>query len=106
MSSKLEQDLLAAGFTLEPAPVDGVLAFTHWQPPAADCLGVDTTPDTYEIYLDLCREAMYAQVDHPPLQRLYGIHSSAILRCLKHEYGAVIDCWRSASQVPPAPETR
>ena len=106
MRSILEQELLAAGFTLVPAPVDGVLAFTEWQPPASGCLGVETTPDTYEIYYDLCGAAMYAQMDWSPWDRPHSTRSRAIRRQLVKEYRAVINCWRSASQVPPAPEAR
>ena len=102
MTSTLEEDLIAAGFTLVPAPVDGVLAFTEWQPPEAGGLGEETTPDTYEIYYDLCSAAMYAQLDNPPWTRRHPGRSWATYRRLMDEYRAVVDCWRSASQVPTA----
>ena len=106
MTSNLEQDLMAAGFRPVPVPVDGVVAWTGWHWPAPDGLGVETTPDTYEIYYDLCGAAMYAQMDWSPWDRPHATRSSAIHRQLVNEYRAVVNCWRSAAQAPPAPEAR
>ena len=93
MTSTLDQDLTAAGFIPVPNAIDGVVAWTGWNAPAAD---------VYETYYALIKDAMCAELDNPPWRRLYAIHSYAIYRRMMDEYRAVVDCWRSASQVPPA----
>ena len=98
MTSTLEKELTAAGYTPEPVPIDGDVAWTGWHAPLQK--------DTYEIYYDFCTGAMYAQAELPPWDRPHGLRSLPIYRRLMEEYTAVVDCWRSASQVPPAPEAR
>ena len=93
MTSTLDQELMAAGYIPEAVATDGVVAWTGWYAPARDI---------YETYYELLRDAMLAQVDLPPGDRRQGLRSLPIYRCLKEEYWSVIDCWRSASQVPPA----
>ena len=106
MTTNLEQDLTAAGFKPVPIPIDGVVAWTGWHAPDPGGLGVETPATIYETYYDLCTSAMYAQLDLPPWDRPWRTRSFAIERQLMHEYVTVVNCWRSASQVPPAPEAR
>ena len=99
--SNLEHDLVGAGFTPVHAGLHGVVAWTGWQAPVQK--------DAYEMYYDRCQAAMYAQMDDPPWGRYHPGHQHRVggrcpvLNCLVREYRAVVDCWRSASQVPPAP---
>ena len=109
MTSTLEKELTAAGYTPESVPINGDVAWTGWHAPVQK--------DTYEVYYDLICGAMYDHIDSPPWAMLasadaspwktpYGLRSPVIYRALMDEYRAVIDCWRSVSQVPPAPEAR
>ena len=104
MTNNLEQDLIADGFTPSPLGLKGVVEWTGWTaPPEDDRLGAETTPNT---------DAMYAQMDDPPWEREH-LHCRGsvggrcpILPRWVNEYRAVVDCWRSTSEVPPAPEAR
>ena len=58
MTSTLEKELTAAGYTPEPVPIDGDVAWTGWHAPVQK--------DTYEVYYDFCTGAMYAQAELPP----------------------------------------
>ena len=58
MNSTLEKELTAAGYTPEPVPIDGVVAWTGWHAPVQK--------DTYEVYYDLICGAMYDHIDSPP----------------------------------------
>ena len=103
MTSKLEEDLLAAGFTPEPVHCDDVAIWTGWRAPVKD---------TYERYYDLITDAMYAQEDDPPWDRHHPHHQHGVgrhcpvLASLVDEYRSVVAAWRSTSEVPPAPGTR
>ena len=113
MTNNLEKDLIADGFTPSPIGLKGLAEWTGWTAPSEDDrLGAETTPNTYEIYYDLITAAMYAQMDDPPWDRehsgcraLVGGRCSVLQSWVK-EYRAVVDCWRSTSQVAPAPGAR
>ena len=96
--NNLEHDLIAAGYTPVPLGLKGIVAWTGWHAPVQK--------DTYEIYYDLICEAMYAQMDWSPWDRPHATRSFAIHQQLVNEYRAVVNCWRSASDVPPAPGVR
>ena len=57
------------------------------------------TAAIYEQYYELCKQSMYAQVDLP-LDERAGFNRRTCW-ALMRERLAVVDCWRSASQVPP-----
>ena len=103
MASKLEEDLIAAGFTPEPLHCDDVATWTGWRAPVKD---------VYERYYDLILDAMHAQMDDPPRDRHHPHHQHGVgrrcpvLASLVDEYRSVVDAWRSTSEVPPAPGAR
>ena len=107
MTSTLEKELTAAGYTPEPVPIDGDVVWTGWRAPDPGGVGVQTLPNVYEMYYGLCESAMYAQMDEPPWERYHPHHQHRVggrcpvLNCLVQEYRAVVNCWRSASQVAP-----
>ncbi len=112
MASKLEADLMAAGYTPEPLHCDDVAIWTGWRAPEDDRLGAETTPSTYERYYDLITDAMYAQMDDSPWDREHHPCRGSVggrcpvLSSWVTEYRAVLDCWHSMSEAPPAPEGR
>ena len=90
--SHLHDDLRALGFIPVAMPFDGAVAWTGWKCPAPEV-------PAYERYYELVKRAMYAQVDLPVTKRI----ACRPLTCklLMLEFATVVDCWRSASQVPP-----
>ena len=103
MTSILEQDLMAAGYTPEPLHCDDVVTWTGWRAPVKD---------TYERYYDLITAAMYAQMDDSPWDREHHPCRGSVggrcpvLSSWVTEYRAVLDCWHSMPEAPPAPEGR
>ena len=90
--SHLHDELRAAGFVPVDISFDGVAAWTRWERPVPEV-------PAYERYYDLVKRAMYAQVDLPVSKRL-GCRPLTH-KALMLEIATVVDCWRSASQVPP-----
>ena len=90
--SNLHDDLRAAGFVPVAMPFEGAVAWTAWKLPEPD-------QPVYERYYELVKSAMYAQVDLPVMKRIGFRPLTA--KTLMVEIGAVVDCWRSASLVPP-----
>ena len=116
MTSTLEKELTAAGYVAGASSHRwrrGLDRLARAVDPERHLRGLLRSSSCGAMYYDHMRfAAMYAQMDEPPWERYHPHHQHRVggrcpvLARLVQEYRAVIDCWRSASQVPPAPEAR